>query len=339
MGHGQTLAQGGRRPAWAVALHAARSKFTRRAAAACLALALAGCEAPLQLAGVTARTAEPVRRSDQFQMAAGYTGVVVVVGNQGLVVRSVDRGRNWHRQQLPGWPALIAVNACPDGTFAALAAEGQVWISGDAGQTWTAHALPSSETPQGIECDAGNRLWVVGSFSTIFSSSDAGRTWEDQSLGEDAILTNIKFIDADHGFISGEFGTVLRTGDGGVTWERLADLPDGFYPHSMYFADAARGWVAGLEGQILHTGDGGTTWELQPAETQAPLYGLAAAGASLFAAGGEGVILREQDGRWVRFDHGLPVRLYLRAILPVDDGRLLVAGQAGALHLVGIAAP
>ncbi len=322
-----------------VARRAARPGLRRHAVVALLALALSGCEAPLQMEAVAIRATEPVRRTDQFQMAAGHAGVIVVVGNQGLVLRSPDRGLNWRRQHLAGWPALIAVDACPDGTFAALAAEGQVWVSGDAGQAWTARALPSAETPQALECDTGNRLWVVGSFSTIYSSMDAGRTWADQSLGEDAILTNIQFIDNDTGFISGEFGTILRTGDGGGTWERLTDLPDGFYPHSMYFADPAHGWIAGLQGQILHSGDAGATWELQPAATLAPLYGLARTGAGLYAVGGEGVILREQDGRWVRFDHGLPVRLYLRAMLPVGDDRLLVAGQAGALHLVGVGTP
>ena len=298
---------------------------------------LAGCEAPLDLSAVESNLQQPVRRSDQFQAAAMQGGTLVAVGNQGLVLASSDNGASWKRHELPGWPALIGVAGCPDGTFAALAAEGQAFVSTDRGESWNARPLDTEEAPQHIACDPLNRLWVVGSFTSIFSSEDGGETWDYTSLDEDLIFTNIQFVDADTAYITGEFGAVMKSTDGGANWERLADLEDGFYPQAMYFADRERGWVVGLQGHVLHTADGGQTWVRQDTGTRAPLFGIAPAGTDLYAVGGEGTVQRSQNGHWASVDHGKPILLYLRAVLPVGEDRLLVAGQAGALYVLPLA--
>lgn len=301
-----------------------------------LLVLLNGCEAPLKMDSVEQRLHEPIRRSDQFQMAAANKNAIVVVGNQGLVVTSTDAGQGWRRDKLPGWPELIGVTSCPDGSFAALAAEGQVWVSANDGGDWTRYALDSEEAPQAITCDAQNRIWVVGSFSSIFSSADAGVSWEISSMDEDTIFTNIQFVDAQTAFISGEFGTLLKTTDAGLTWVSMPALANEFYPQAMRFLDGSRGWIVGLQGQILYTEDGGETWVVQPTDTHAPLYGIEKAGAELYAVGGEGVVLKHDGQKWTTLDHGQAIFLYLRAVVPVGKDKLLVAGQAGALYLLPI---
>jgi photosystem II stability/assembly factor-like uncharacterized protein len=296
--------------------------------------ALAACESPLELEGVEERASEPIRRSDLFQQAATNGRALVVVGNHGLVLRSEDEGSSWQRQELAGWPSLIDLAACPDGTFAALAAEGQAFVSGDDGRTWTPTPIPTEESPQGIVCDPADRLWVVGSFSTIVTSSDRGRSWEDRSIGEDTIFTTIQFIDAENAVIFGEFGSNLRSTDGGATWTAGEPLPNDFYSQDALFVDRETGWVAGLAGEIRHTADGGATWALQETPTLVPIYGLARAQGGVYAVGGEGVLLHHEAGRWRRVEHGMPVRLHLRIVQPVGTGRLLIGGAAGELHLV-----
>ena len=313
--------------------------FSEWLVALIILLVITGCEAPLQMDAVEKRLNEPIRRSDQFQMASANDSAIVVVGNQGLVLTSTDQGQNWRRNQLAGWPELIGVTSCPDGSFAALAAEGQVWVSSNSGGEWMPHAIDSEEAPQAITCDPGNRIWVVGSFSSIFSSDDAGESWESTSLDEDTILTNIQFLDEQTAFISGEFGTLLQTTDGGLTWVRLPDLEDNFYPQAMFFEDANAGWIVGLQGQILHTEDGGETWVLQRTDTLVPLFGIEKAWGELYAVGGEGTVLRQQGQQWIKLDHAQPIRVYLRAVLPVNKSNLLVAGQAGALYVLPVGEP
>jgi photosystem II stability/assembly factor-like uncharacterized protein len=298
------------------------------------AAALVACESPLNLQGVEARRADAIRRSDFVQQAAAGAGVLVVVGNHGLVLRSTDEGRSWSRQEIEGWPALIDLAACPDGRFAALAVEGQVLVSTDGGQAWTTHPIPTEEAPQGITCDPRNRLWVVGSFSTIIVSEDGGANWQDRSAGEDTIYTTIQFIDEQNAVVFGEFGSNVRSRDGGVTWTPGDLLPNDFYAQDALFVDSATGWVAGLAGEIQHTNDGGATWTLQKTPTLAPIYGIARAGDAVYAVGGEGALLRYEAGEWVRVEHGQPVRLFLRVLQPVGADRLLIGGAAGALHVV-----
>jgi len=297
-------------------------------------LALTSCEAPLQLDAVEQAQAQAVRRTDQFQAAASNAEVVVVVGNQGLILVSADAGANWQRTELPGWPALIDVSSCPDGRLAALDTEGLVWTAPADGAHWTSHPIETEEAPQAITCDPRNTFWVVGSYSSIFWSADAGASWDSTSLDEDLILTNIQFSDTQTAYITGEFGTVLKSTDGGGSWERLEDLQDSFYPQAMYFEDAERGWVVGLQGHILFTADGAQSWRMQPTDTRAPLYGIQPAGRGLYAVGGEGVVLRHRDGQWVAVDHGQPILLYLRAVIALGADHLLVAGQAGALYVL-----
>lgn len=296
----------------------------------------AACESPLNLDGVEARLTTPIRRNDLLQVAAGSETTLVVAGNHGLVLRSGDGGVTWARQELPEWPALIDLAVCPDGRFAALAAEGQVLVSTDGGLSWQSHPIETEESPQGISCDPRDRLWVVGSFSTIMVSEDGGSSWDDRSIGDDTIFTTVQFIDEQHAVIFGEFGSNVWSADAGDTWTVRDPLPNEFYAQDAWFADARTGWVAGLAGQIQYTADGGASWSLQQTPTLAPIYGLAQAGDGLYAVGGEGVLLRHDDGGWARVDHGLPIRLLLRAVQAVGDDRLVIGGAGGALYVVPI---
>lgn len=316
---------------------AARRRWMSCVAVALLAAALAACEAPLRVDAVEANGQRPIRRSDSFQAATRSAGTVVVVGDHGLLLRSVDGGRTWQRQIFTTWPSLIDVAACTSGLFAALAAEGEVWTSTDNGVTWDANRLPTEEAPQAITCDPNNRLWVVGSLGAIVASADGGKTWTDHSSGDDVILNYIHFFDADTALVLGEFGTVMWSHDGGNTWTAAEEpLPDEFYPLAAWFESPQRGWVAGLGGRILFTDDGGASWTVQPSGTIVPLYGLASVAGVPYAVGGEGSVLRMEGDRWVRLEHSARIRLHLRVDLDLDDDHLLVGGAAGALYALPV---
>lgn len=309
----------------------------RRSLAATIAatLALAGCEAPLVLDHVEDQRGATTQRYDLFQATATNGEALVVVGNGGAVLTSGDDGATWERQQLPGAPFLLDVETCPDQQFVALAAERQVWFGDAAGQHWRSAQIDTFEAVQAITCDPRGTIWVVGSFSTIWRSDDGAESWAETSMDEDMHLTTIQFVDAQHGFMTGEFGEIVRTQDGGETWEYLASLPDEFYPQAAHFRDVQTGWVAGLNGTIWSTVDGGETWTAQSTGTTAPLYGIAANGAGLFAVGGFGTVLAANpDGDWSRIDHGKPIRFYLRGILSLEDHRILAVGGAGALFVI-----
>ena len=290
------------------------------------------CEAPLNLEGVQAQAGEAILRFDHYQAASTNDNSVVVVGSAGVVVTSIDKGETWTRQILSGYPPLIDIVACTDGSYAILDFNHHIWVSSDNAKTWIKKQIDSSEVPQAITCDPNNQIWVVASFSTSLSSSDMGGTWETQSLDEDLMLTSLQFINETLAFAIGEFGTILKSNDGGKTWDYMEALPGEFYPQASYFKDAETGWVVGLRGKILHTSDGGNSWQFQPTNFDTPLYGIKARDSALFAVGDNGIVLEYVNGQWQQLTHDFPIRFYLRAVLPLNDKSIILAGGAGALH-------
>lgn len=315
---------------------AIQSAVARLGAVFALGALLAGCEAPLVLDGVLKMRQQPIHRMDRYQASARIDDKLVVVGNQGVVLRSSGNGGSWQRLELAGWPALIDVAACPDGRFVALAYDQKIYVSTDHGADWVEHPIETEETPQSVTCAPDDRIWVVGSYTSIWSSADSGATWHATTQDEDAIYTTVHFFDAHNGIITGEFGMALRTTDGGATWEALPPLPDEFYPQEAYWKDMQTGWIIGLGGSVLHTTDGGNSWAREETGTQVSLFGIEEVGGRLYIVGGEGTMLAYHDGRWQSFAHGKPIRLYLRGITALDGRRCLISGVGGALHIVDV---
>jgi len=302
-----------------------------------LAAILAGCEAPLDLAGVNAQLSQSTQRADLFQAAARYQDSVIVVGGMGVIVQSSDGGDTWQRTTLAGKPYLVDVTVCPDGRFHAIDKTDGIWSIQPDG-SWTRQALPEMTEPQAMTCDSANVIWVTGGFSTIVHSADAGASWETWSLDEDLYLTTIQFLDQHHGVVSGEFGTVLLSADGGVTWSRANDLPDSFYPQSAYFTSPAEGWVVGLSGTIWKTENGGQAWQRMQNGINAPLYGISGFGNTLVAVGDNATILHQRvgDESWTPLKGATKSRTYLRGITGLDDSQFITAGGGGALISITI---
>jgi photosystem II stability/assembly factor-like uncharacterized protein len=313
-----------------------------RVLSTCLCLAglgtiLAGCEAPLDLAGVNFQLSQPTQRADLFQATAQHQDTVIVVGGMGAIVQSTDGGNNWQRTTLPDKPFLVDVTVCPDGSFHAIDKTDGIWSLQPDG-AWLRQDLPEMTEPQAMTCDTSNVIWVTGGFSTILHSADAGASWETWSLDEDLYLTTIQFVDRQHGVVSGEFGTVLLSADGGVTWNRADDLPDSFYPQSAYFTSATTGWIVGLNGTIWQTENGGQAWQRMQNGINSPLYGITGFGNTLVAVGDNATIVYHEigDASWTQLNGATQSRTYLRGITGLGDGQFITAGGGGALFSITI---
>lgn len=302
---------------------------------ASLCVALAGCGASAGIANVSEEKAIVIKRSDDFQAAADNGKTTVVVGMTGTVLTSGDRGHSWTRQQLDLGSSFVGVAACADGAFVALDFFHRVWVADAAAGNWQPRDIEEPVNPLAIACDTKNRLWVVGSGSTIASSTDRGATWNTTVVGDDAMLTSVQFIDEREGFVTGEFGAVYRTGDAGMTWEKLAAIGDDFYPYAAVFADSDRGWVSGLAGVVMQTTDGGKSWSKRINDAGAPIYGLVLDSGSPVGVGVNGLVFRLSGDEWKLAD--ARKASYLRAVLPLGDGRLLLAGGAGSVEITSSA--
>ncbi|MEH6811206.1 MAG: YCF48-related protein [Motiliproteus sp.] len=294
-------------------------------------LLMTGCEAPLNLEGVTQELQKQVRRTDQFQAIASNGATLVAVGDDGLVMTSPENKLAWTRQQISEQPPLVDVASCPDNSFVALSMDKKVWRSDDNGSSWQASDLPTQEDVMALTCAPDSSIWVVGSFSTILSSNDQGQNWNENTLGEDAFLTSIVFLDAHTAILTGEFGVVSRSDDGGQSWNEPEYIPNDFYIQGAHFNSVDVGWVAGLSGQILFTEDAGMNWTQQQTPTESPIYGFYRIDGELFAYGDHGTVLKLDGISWhkVAVEGGKPV--YLRDAQRLNDGSLLLAGGSGSL--------
>jgi len=175
---------------------------------------------------------------------------------------------------------------------------------------------------------AGSRLVAVGERGTILLSDDDGRSWKQAQVPVRTSLTAVQFVDAKSGWAVGHLGVVLKTEDGGQTWVKQLDgiraaelvlqaarqdgdakaiadarslVDDGpdkpFF--DLYFENARTGYIVGAYNLMFKTSDGGTTWQPWQAHVANPkglhLYSIRAAGAALYVAGEQGVLLRSTD--------------------------------------------
>ena len=67
-----------------------------------------------------------------------------------------------------------------------------------------------------------------------------------------------------------------------------------------------------------------------------PLYSIVTVDDTLFAAGENGTVLKLVNDRWQFYHHGKPIRFYLRAMASLNNDKLLIAGGAGALHIISV---
>jgi len=307
-----------------------RNAGTAITIAASTSLLLTGCEAPLNLEAVRQISEQSSKRTDFYQSMVRNDQVIVVTGNDGVLLTSHDNGETWKRQALNSTASFLALDVCPDNSFIALTFDNQVWQGNAQGSLWTPHTLPSQEQMLTVACAPDGSWWTAGSFTTIQYSSDLGKNWDETSLYEDAIINNLQFINEDQAIATGEYGMVLRSDDGGLNWDYAGYLPDEFYAHTSYFRSMEEGWVGGLNGFIYHTTDGGESWEQMPAETNAPVFGFIPGSSELYAVADNATVLQLQGSTWKKISES-DQPLYLRTGLLIPEHKLLVAGGRGLL--------
>ena len=310
----------------------------RRIAGVTLVLALTSCEAHLDLSGVEQTLKQSIRRTDQLMVLERVGDQLLMLGDNGLLLRRPVTGEHWQRSQLgydQSHPDFISAAQCGDGSLVVLSYQAEGWRTDDQGDSWTTSPLPTEEDVQALECTTNNQLWVVGSYSTMFRSDDGGNSWRESTLGEDAMLTAVTFTSAGDGYVAGEFGLLATTADGGDNWQVVDPIGAEFYPLAVRFDSLGNGWVGGLQGVIMRSTDAGQSWQRTATPTESPIYNFVAVGDQLLATGDQGVVLLWSDNQWSKLDTP-DIPTYFRTGVALDDRHALVAGGWGVLLPVAL---
>ncbi|MGK5078763.1 WD40/YVTN/BNR-like repeat-containing protein [Janthinobacterium sp. HLX7-2] len=232
--------------------------------------------------------------------------------------------------------------------------------------TMTAHAAQSALMDL---AQAGGRLVAVGERGIVVLSDDQGKTWRQGRSPVSVTLTAVRFIDARQGWAVGHAGVVLHSADGGENWVRQLDgvqaarlaleaakagmaaeatprahkrldqaeqlVKDGadkpFF--DLYFENDKTGYVVGAYNMFFGTNDGGKSWqplsERLDNPTDAHLYAIRAAGAKLYIAGEQGLLLRSDDSARSFTRLASPYQGSYFALSAYPSGELIAAGLRG----------
>jgi photosystem II stability/assembly factor-like uncharacterized protein len=187
-------------------------------------------------------------RLNDATMASATVGLVV--GNEGLILRSTNGGSSWAAVN-SGTPQQLRAVRCLTATVC-VAGGGGVLRSTDGGATWT--VLPSPGNGFGANAIArlSDNVAVIASADGLWRTADAGLTWTRVYTATRGTQLGVAFSTTGIGIATGYDG-VLRSTDLGLTWAPLTDpaAQDRSYLSDVVWVSATTVLVGGEGGAIL----------------------------------------------------------------------------------------
>jgi photosystem II stability/assembly factor-like uncharacterized protein len=282
--------------------------------------------------------------------AAAAGNLMVTVGERGHVLVSHDQGASWQQQSVPTRATLTAVFLHDENLGWVVGHDAVILRTRDGGTTWQKlHSAPEEERPLldvwFKDADTG---FAVGAYGYFLATADGGDTWVDRSIvdlpidetdpyateeGADFHLNHIARSDSGRLYIAAEAGVVYASDDDGETWTELPSPYAGSFFASLPLAGDSL-LLFGLRGHLFRSDDAGASWQPIETGTQAMLTdGARLADGTIAIAGLAGVVLVSHDGG-ASFELAQQAdRQGLAAILPTDDGHLLLVGEYGVHRL------
>jgi photosystem II stability/assembly factor-like uncharacterized protein len=200
--------------------------------------------------------------------------VILIVGANGLVLRSADSGGTWDVISSGTTESLWGISFSGDGkTVLAVGEKGTIVRSDDAGATW-------AKITSGIPSNAGTLRSV-----TFARDSGSGSA-------------------TPYALAVGDGGLVLRSEDTGSTWSSVsAGITVNLNAVAAQRDNAATGLTAllvGPQGKLWTSTDEGKTWTEETITETNNLNGAALSGASAFVVGGKGTLWSYDGSKWAK---------------------------------------
>ena len=259
-----------------------------------------------------------------------YTGFAIASDGQSYrtwIYKTVNRGNSWSNvnyseadstdfiyegsaiyfiNELIGWVAGCYYSIEDESESAAL------FGTNDGGESWEiVWKLPNTDESwywlNSIHV-INSTVWAVGKSGLIVTSVSPD-SFRVVNANTDLPLNKVFFSDEQHGWITGGYlndqdfqSILLKTNNWGQAWDELRF--DKYLINDIYFLDSLHGWVVGSDtsdtGMILETINGGDNWVVQVEGLSAPLNALHFKDGYGWVVGGNGLVLRTEDGStWI----------------------------------------
>lgn len=220
---------------------------------------------------------------------------VFAVGNNGLIIKSLDGGMNW------GNYSIGSTN------YNSIHGVGQyIWIVGDGGSVLTSsnggNTFQLTSFYEGINLRSVYFVnlstgWISGNSGYMYYTTNGGLGWSQQATYTSNNLNSVRFTDPQNGVSCGDNGIVLRTSNGGLNWNSVSVpvtknlLSADIYGSTIY--------LSGLDATFLKSTNSGSSWNIIDFKitTRSDVNGIFALDSlSFYSVGVGGFIRKSTDG-------------------------------------------
>lgn len=206
-----------------------------------------------------------------------------LVGDAGMLFKTMDGGLNWLKQNIDSKNELHSVFFFDDKTGWIAGSEG-LFRTIDGGENW----IKTIETDYLQNVHFFNKdSGVVSTSTTIYFTHNGGDSFIKETVitDEDNYIMKMSFPNQKYGWIAvlsnfAEHGKLFHTSDSGITWTLQKSFTNDWVT-SVFFTDTLNGWITlttpvpdKYKRKIYHTSDGGKTWIPQPDNDSSIFYDL-----------------------------------------------------------------
>jgi photosystem II stability/assembly factor-like uncharacterized protein len=151
------------------------------------------------------------------------TDTVYIVGQNGFIGQSANRGKNWNYQHVTT-NILSNVYFVSHNVGYVVGANGTILTTSNAGITWTTVTSNTTQNLNAVAATGINNIWAVGDNGIVIKSNDAGQTWNTVSITiQTPNFSDIGFKNG-KGYIIGNLGSIYQTLDNGSSWTQQTNI-------------------------------------------------------------------------------------------------------------------
>lgn len=262
-------------------------------------------------------------------------------GDQGISLRTRNRGSVWERNAAPPGPDFRSVSF-PSPSFAwSCGTKGWLAFSSDSGKTWTPVSNPSRSLQLDKISFISNETGIlIDSAGRVFRTQDGGQNWTQPifSAGPAIQVRAVVFLNSNRVLLAGDSARTAISDDGGLTFS-VSNQPFGRNRHfrNLRFVDGFFGLAVGDSGLVFKTISSGSSWFPLPLNSNETILdaGINPANKKLcWLTGTQGSLFHSQNAgsSWARIHSGTTEDLL--CITLVNEFRGWIGTNGGRLHQV-----
>ncbi|MBC7748796.1 MAG: T9SS type A sorting domain-containing protein [Methylotenera sp.] len=174
---------------------------------------------------------------------------VVVVGNDGVIMKTIDGGLNWIQKISGTNENLNKVQFVNEQIGFSVGQNGTLIKSTDGGESWTTISTGITSYLTGISCINENVFFIGAESGPIRKTIDGGLSFEVENLGNFGFKYNIQFLNEMVGYAIC-YDALYKTMDGGNSWYAIHDTVFSFFflNEDVGFVNASAGFYKTIDG-------------------------------------------------------------------------------------------